>query len=179
MNHDELTSQVRELHASSWAWALACCKHDPHEAEDVLQDVYIKLMTGRARFEGRSTFKTFLFSVVRTTAYERRRKRLKRRFLLGSWSQAPERDAERVAPAPQPQSVDDARRRALVLDALSNLSERQRDVLELVFYHDLSIEEAASILDMKLGTARTHYARGKKRMLEALDANPRFEWEPT
>ena len=179
MTDDELTSHLADLHAPSWAWALACCKHDPHEAEDVLQDVYIKLMTGRARFEGRSTFKTFLFSVVRTTAYERRRKRLKRRLLLGSWSQSPERDAERVAPPAQARSVDDARRRELVLAAMSNLSDRQREVLELVFYHDLSVEEAAAVLDMKLGTARTHYARGKKRMLDALAANPRFEWEPT
>ena len=169
MNQDDLTSQLAELHPACWAWALVCCKRDPHEAEDVLQDAYIKLMTGRARFEGRSSFKTFLFSVVRTTAYERRRKRMKRSLLLGEWFGPSERAAASSTPAPQPHLVDGSRQRALVLDALSTLSDRQREILELVFYHDLSIEEAASVLDMKLGTARTHYARGKKRMLEILD----------
>ena len=43
-------------------------------AEDVLQTSYLKILDGRARFGGRSSFKTFLFGVIRHTAAEDRRR---------------------------------------------------------------------------------------------------------
>jgi RNA polymerase sigma-70 factor (ECF subfamily) len=44
------------------------------------------------------------------------------------------------------------------------LPERQRDVLHLVFYQDLTIAQAAEVLGVALGTARVHYERGKARL---------------
>ena len=48
------------------------------------------------------------------------------------------------------------------------LPARQRELLHLVFYHDLSIAEAAGILGVAVGTARTHYERGKARLRQWL-----------
>jgi RNA polymerase sigma-70 factor (ECF subfamily) len=48
--------------------------------------------------------------------------------------------------------------------ALGTLPRRQREVLHLVFYQDLTIEECGQILGVSLGTARTHYERGKARL---------------
>jgi hypothetical protein len=45
--------------------------------------------------------------------------------------------------------------------ALARLPERQREVLHLAFYEDMSISDAAVIMGVTLGTARTHYERGK------------------
>ena len=60
-----------------------------------------------------------------------------------------------------PGDVDSSRR---LSSALSRLPERQREALHLVFYQDMSIAEAAEIMGISLGSARTHYERGKARM---------------
>src|SRR5215210_3864713 len=50
MNQPELAHQVEELHPASFAWALGCCRRDRDEAEEVLQNVYVKIFEGKARF---------------------------------------------------------------------------------------------------------------------------------
>jgi DNA-directed RNA polymerase specialized sigma24 family protein len=50
------------------------------------------------------------------------------------------------------------------------LPSRQRDVLHLVFYQEMTVEEAADVLGVSVGTARTHFARGKGRLREILAA---------
>ncbi|MGH8134304.1 MAG: RNA polymerase sigma factor, partial [Steroidobacteraceae bacterium] len=58
--------------------------------------------------------------------------------------------------------------------AVGRLSRRQREVLHLVFYQDLTIEESAQALGLSLGSARTHFERGKQRLRALLqeDSKP-------
>ncbi len=161
VNHADLAAELEALHPNSFGWAMACCERRRDVAEDVLHDVYVKVLAGKARFDGRSTFKTWLFGVVRRTASSlRRRHRL--HALLGV------RHARRVDRAVALSSPEDDAirndRRDRTRRALHALSVRQHEVLHLVFYQDLTIEEAASIMSVSVGSARTHYHRGKARM---------------
>src|SRR2546425_8991455 len=74
MSPDDLAAQLQQLHAAAFGWALSCCAWDRPAAEDVLQASYLKILDGRARFDGRSGFRTWVFGVIRTTAQEARRR---------------------------------------------------------------------------------------------------------
>ena len=80
MDRAELEQQLQAHHAASFAWALACCDRDRENAEDVLQTVYVKVLDGKARFEGRAAFRTWLFAVIRRTASSHRRTQWLRRL---------------------------------------------------------------------------------------------------
>ncbi|HKB78316.1 MAG TPA: RNA polymerase sigma factor [Thermoanaerobaculia bacterium] len=161
MQKEELEREVAGLHAASFGWALSCCRRDRTEAEEVLQDVYVKILEGKARFDGRSSLKTWLFAVIRRTAAARGRRRMLHDLLLAKWARQQE------PPVIDPPEHSDVA--AILLDALQKLAMRQRQVLELVFYHDLTIEQASAALNMSIGSARVHYQRGKKQLLARLD----------
>lgn len=55
-----------------------------------------------------------------------------------------------------------------LIDAMNELPPRQREVLHLVFYEEMTLREAAELLDIRFGSASTHYDRGKKSLLERL-----------
>lgn len=164
MDRAEVEQLLAALHPASFTWALGCCDRDWDEAEDVLQETYLKIFDGRARFDGRSSLKTWLFAVIRRTAAAHRRFRWLREArnvvmdLTGLAS--PEESAER--------RVLHSERTAALLRAIGRLALRQRQIVELVFYHDMTIEEAASVAGVSIGTARVHYQRGKQRLLAEL-----------
>ena len=161
MTPEELAQTLERLHEQSFGWALSCCGWDRPVAEDALQTAYVRIVSGTARYEGRSSFRTWLFGVIRRVSQEQRRRQ---RVDHGRSVSVDAIDrAHAVNPDPMRQLVQkDASRR--LRGALSKLPERQREVLHLVFYEDMTIAEAADVMGVSLGSARTHYHRGKMRM---------------
>lgn len=152
---------LAELHPASFGWALACCGGNRQEAEDVLQAAYVKVLEGSARFDGVSAFKTWLFAVIRRTAGERRRSRWTRALALERWWRGRPEAAAVADPEGLARGSEACRRlRASLLE----LPGRQREVLHLVFYQDLSLQEAAEVAGISVGSARRHYHRGKLRL---------------
>jgi RNA polymerase sigma factor (sigma-70 family) len=160
----ELVKEIERLHESAFGWARACCDGRSEEAEDVLQTTYLKILDGRAVFEGRSAVRTWLFGVIRRTAAEHRRRWVARRLRSLRESGNP------AGPAPaSPDDILASSDEAQHLNrALVQLSRRQRQVLHLVFYEDLTVEQAADVMDVSVGSARAHYHRGKERVRRLL-----------
>jgi RNA polymerase sigma-70 factor (ECF subfamily) len=161
----ELERELGQLHSESWGWALACCGRDRDLAEEVLQSAYLRIITRRAAFNGDSSFKTWVFGVIRWTARTEMRRRL---FWIRRHTDSD--GAIEVVDSTRGADViaEELEEREAVIRALESLSRRQREVLQLVFYHDMTIEEAARVMKVTLGSARTHYERGKKSLAQKL-----------
>jgi RNA polymerase sigma factor (sigma-70 family) len=151
--------ELEQLHDQCFSWALTCTRGHRNEAEDVLQTTYLAIVEGNAHFDGGSSLKTWMFAVIRNQA--RSRSRRIRTALLS---------LTRIAAfaADDDSSEPPAETHRLVA-ALHALPDRQREVLDLVFYRGLAIAEAAAVLGIGLGTARTHYERGKAALRRHLD----------
>ena len=166
MQRVDLEQELERLHPAAFGWALSCCGGDRVAAEDALQATYLKILDGRARFEGRSSLRTWVFGVLRRTAAEERRRG--RGWL---WSPLSFLESHVAAGSDRHHSdagvlrSEESRR---LREALDTLPARQREVLHLVFYQDLTIAEAAEVAGGGLGTARTHYERGKAALRRLL-----------
>jgi RNA polymerase sigma-70 factor (ECF subfamily) len=163
MDSREILSQLEALHADAFGWAVSCCGGDWHRGEDVLQAAYLRTVRGAARFDGRSALKTWWFGVIRLTAFEEGR-RVRRWFaFLDRWRAEP--GLEETAAVNDPEGSVDS---SALNTALRELSGRQREVLHLTFYQQLSLSEAAAVMRVSVGSARQHYDRGKRRLRELL-----------
>jgi RNA polymerase sigma-70 factor (ECF subfamily) len=166
MERTELERELERLHTACWGWALACCGRDRDLAEEALQTAYLRILSGQARFDGRSSFQTWAFGVIRRTSMEETRRARRDR------SRASEDPAE-LALASDPAAPPDilaeqSDERTALTAALATLSTRQREVLHLVFYHGMTLDDAARVMELSAGSARTHYDRAKKAMALAL-----------
>lgn len=126
-----------------------------------MQMTYTRIIEGSALFAGRSSLRTWLYGVIARVARDRRRQARGARAWWARWFGADD----------TPESVDTLESQGLqsrVQAALQTLPRRQREVLELLFYREFTLEEAAQIMGVSLGSARTHYARGKTAMAALL-----------
>lgn len=151
---------IKSHHRESFLWARQCCDFDSQLAEDVLQQSYLKVLEGKAKFHEQSSPKTWLFSVIRFTALEWLRKNHKEIPLRSDF------DLEEAEHIPEAATHE---------ELIQRLPDRQKEILLLVFYHQMTLEKAATVMEVSLGTARTHYDRGKKKLKELILKKQSYE----
>ena len=151
-------TQLQHLHGESYLWSLSCCNQDPEMAKDVLQTVYLKIYDGRALFNEKSKLKTWLFSIVKFTSID----------FIRKYKMREEKLNDRHLQISEPERTPGADNQGLFMSILQSLSGQQREVLTLAFYHDLTMEEIAPLMEISIGTVRTHYERGKENFKRLL-----------
>lgn len=152
-------SALEAMHGQVFGWALSRCNYEQAVAEDLVQQAYVELLSGKARFDGASSLRTFVFAVVQNLARNRYRKMSSRLRLAG------ELRAESGDAATQPVEPGET---SGIWDAVQRLPPRQRDIMELVFCRDMTIEEASRVMGVSTGTGRVHYDRAKKALRSKL-----------
>lgn len=147
-------------------WARTLARFDHEEAMEIVQQTYMEVIEGRADLLSADDPRAFLFGVARHVAASRRRRSsIWGRILRLQLSLDPQ-----TPPFEDPEAGAGARRdESAVKAAMLSLPPRQRQVVSLVFSEGLTVEEAAAVMGVSVGSARTHYHRGKQRLASLLE----------
>ena len=122
-----------------------------HEAEEVVQDIFWQLWSGKIRYDpARGRFATWLYTVTRNRSIDR-----VRRLNVAGRGSTGEPLPEIHADADPEDEAGQAERRSAVREALRQLPDEQRQALELCFYEGLSHREASEQLRSPLGTVKS------------------------
>ncbi len=132
------------------------------EAEEVAQEVFLKLIERVDQYDGRAPVASWLFAIAANACRDRLRRAARRTSVpLAAVAEAaaPDPPADRLR-------VEDERR-ARVRRALALLSEEQREALILARYHELPYSEIAHTLSISQGAVKTRIFRAMERLKEA------------
>lgn len=149
-------------------WALVITR-DSDDAEDVAQQVSLSVHRSLEGFEARSSFTTWLYTVVRNASIELVRRSARRGPHTTIEDAGDEvlssQTSDRLA------AIDNERTAAILRAFFAELPPRQREVIELVDLEGIKAAEAAVMMGIEPETARVHLMRARRtlrtRMLEA------------
>jgi RNA polymerase sigma-70 factor (ECF subfamily) len=148
------------------------------EAEDCVQEAFIRAFRGLRKFRGEAAFSTWLYRVAVNVANDASR-RLAGRVLSASELAASDSDEdapdlERIgrpthsgAPEPQDELIQQQRRQ-LILSAVRDLPEHHRTVVVLYDFQGLSYEEIARITGTRVGTVKSRLNRARLALKDSL-----------
>ena len=142
----------------AFATAILCSHHD---AEETLQNVFVKIAQNRARLAAARSLKAYLFTMARNEAYTLARRRNRREIpvdpqAFGLIPAAP-------ADPPAPEEAEAAARH------LAALPEKQRDVVVLKIYEDMTFDDISASLGISLNTAASRYRYGIEKLKRRLN----------
>ena len=144
-----------------YRWLLRLVR-DEALAEDLLSDVFLDVWRQAASFEARSSVSTWLLAIARYKALSARRRR-------------PDAELDETIvstltdPADDPEVVLQKKDHGeLVRRAIKCLSPQHREIIDLVYYHERSVDEAAEILSVPPATVKTRMFYARKKLAELI-----------
>ena len=142
--------------------------HDPGRAEDVVQESFLSIWNGRARFsQEKGSFKAWSTRIVRHRAIDARRAAAARPPLQATETRAevPDAGSSSVQDQVVARSENDA-----LLASLDNLPPAQAEVIALAFFGELSHSEVAAELDLPSGTVKGRMRLGLEKLRKQMGA---------
>jgi RNA polymerase sigma-70 factor (ECF subfamily) len=135
---------------------------DESLAEDLVSEVFFDVWRQADRFESRSQVSTWLMAIARNKALTVLRRR--------TTEELDEEVAEFIEdPADNPEvTMQKTQRSAVLQDCLGQLSPAHREIIDLVYYHEKSIDEVAEIIGVPQNTVKTRMFYARKRIGELL-----------
>jgi RNA polymerase sigma-70 factor, ECF subfamily len=133
-------------------------------AEDLISEVFLDVWRQADRFEGRSAVSTWLLAIARFKA-------------LSSMRRRPDEELDEEAAGAIEDTSDTPEvslqkkdKSGLLRKCLEQLSREHREVIDLVYYHEKSIEEVAEIVGIPEATVKTRMFYARKKLSELLKA---------
>jgi len=137
---------------------------DESSAEDLISEVFLDVWRQAGRFEGRSAVPTWLLAIARFKALTALRRKPD--------EELDEEKAEAIEDQSDDPEVVLAKKdkSAAIRKCLSGLSAEHREIIDLVYYHEKSVAEAAEIVGIPENTVKTRMFYARKRLAELLKA---------
>jgi len=175
---DDATLVTRAQRGDTKAFELLVARHtrlagavavsvvsDYHLAMDVVQEAFVKVLSGIGNLEEPERFRGWLRNIVRTTAIDV----LRRRKVAGRTGEALPGQDEDTAPLPAPDLQPDdvlaqAELREQVRAEIAALPESQREVVMLKYLEGLSYEEIAKLTGLTISTIESRLFRARKAL---------------
>jgi RNA polymerase sigma-70 factor, ECF subfamily len=131
-------------------------------AEDLVSETFIEVWRQAGRFEARSKASTWLLGIARHKALSSLRQRRFDQLDDGAVALVPD-------PSHDPEAEAQQQSRAAVLrDCLRQLPPAQRELLDLIYYHEQSIAEVAQLIGVPENTVKTRAFYARKRLAELM-----------
>jgi RNA polymerase sigma-70 factor, ECF subfamily len=156
--------RLYRLHASRMKSVARNLLGNAVEAEDAVQDTFLKIQRSIASFRGQSSFATWTFRILINTCYDARRSRMRKKEVAHE-----EPDDTPTRPEPRAASAHPTLRIALER-ALSQLTRHQRDVFLLYEVEGFRHSEIASILEISEAASKNTLFQAKKTLRQMLEA---------
>ncbi|MFH9616332.1 sigma-70 family RNA polymerase sigma factor [Streptomyces pratensis] len=152
---------VRALHRDVWRY-VAYLSADPHAADDLTQEVFLRALIGLPRFEGRSSARTWLLSIARRTVVDSLRHAEARPRL------ADRQDWQSAAERAQPRGVLGFEEGVALAELLATIPGERRAAFVLTQLCGLPYAEAARTIGCPVGTVRSRVARARSSLIDLL-----------
>jgi RNA polymerase sigma-70 factor (ECF subfamily) len=129
-------------------------------AEDIVSEVFFELWRQAASFEGRAQLSTWLLAIARNKSLSAMRHRIDQ----------PLDDALQVADSASTaeETFDVGQRSAVLRQCLAQLSAAHREIIDLVYYHEKSVDEVSVITGVPAATVKTRMFYARKRLAELM-----------
>ena len=137
---------------------------DIHTAEDIFQDVFIKVNQKLSTFEGNSSIKTWIIRITINTCKD---------YLKSAWNRrvVPMMDYQEDAIISESDydEVEKQDTKELIKKSVLSLPAKYKDVVLCVYFQDMTITEAAQALNIAEGTAKSRLSRARQRLKSILE----------
>ena len=164
-NGDRLAMQVlfARHHVRVFRFVVRLVRNES-TAEDLISEVFLDVWRQADRFEGRSAVTTWLLSIARFKALSTLRRRPE--------DELDEETAGAIEdPSDDPEvALEKKDKSAIIRKCLTGLSAEHREIIDLVYYHEKSVEEVAEIVGIPENTVKTRMFYARKKLAELLKA---------
>jgi RNA polymerase sigma-70 factor (ECF subfamily) len=161
--------ELVERHQRSVIGTVAKMLGNPSEAEDIAQQVFVRVWKSAGRYEAQAKFTTWLFTITRNLVFnEVRRRQRKPTVSVDEREETTHRTVEDLQAISPDDEMLQAELEEAINRAIQNLPEKQRMAVVLRRYEEMPYDEIAVVLEMSIPAVKSLLFRARTQLKEAL-----------